>query len=286
MGLDVFDVAILAVVIGALAFFAVFIEGDPFIGKEPIQMAVGTDDGNAKVIAPVTEVTTRDVSVKQATTSTVTTTTIKMIFFGTEGAISTLIKTDAGDILVDCGSDPSIMDRLYFAGDNPIRYSFITGRDEEHMGGCTRTFMMMAPGDSFDGGLAETTSAINYEFVVGKKRKIVGNYTFNLGELSGNTIKVANGLIMNMSVGRSRVLLAEGAGINFTGPGGKYDLVEMDGNATFDIDASTAPKYAVLGDYGQEMVPLFRKYGTRVFWPQGGKDAIFVLNGMDVRSLT
>ena len=139
------------------------------------------------------------------TTST-TTTTIKIYFFNTSGAVSSLVKSGYGDILINCGSKPDVMDKVYFTGSTKLKNIFLTSMDLEHGGGCGRTAMMLDHGEIFDAGANITSNwSGDYYRAAGDYRRVLNSGAFRLGRL-----------VVNTSILNDRQYLLKVVGANFS----------------------------------------------------------------------
>ena len=123
-------------------------------------------------------------------TSSTTTSTIRILFLDSGNIAASAISSSSGNVLINCGSNISIADRLYFNGINSINTAVITKTDPDHMLVCAHMFMLVPPSVVLDsGGWSSDVYYSNYMVSVGNKRKTIENGdTFKVGDISGSII--------------------------------------------------------------------------------------------------
>ena len=135
--------------------------------------------------------------VKMSTTSTSTTlsiaSTTRFLFFNTGNVVATVIKYGNGSVLINCGSDISIVDKLYLNGFSSLNYMIVTNMDREHAGGCARAQMLVPAKNIYDSGSGNGDFYSEYVLVVGSGRKTLEqNTTFNVDGMNGAVLRVSS----------------------------------------------------------------------------------------------
>jgi hypothetical protein len=124
------------------------------------------------------------------TTSSTTTSTIRILFLDSGNIAASAISSSGGNIFINCGTNISIADRLYFNDINSINTAIITKTDSDHMSVCAHMFMLVPPSVVFDsGGFSSDDYYSNYMVSVGNKRRTLEKGdAFVVGDIYGSII--------------------------------------------------------------------------------------------------
>lgn len=211
-------------------------------------------------------------------TTTTTTTTLKIFFFNTSGATSSLVKTNYGDILVDCGDGPSVMDKAYFSGSSRFKNVFITKFDVAHGGGCSRVAMMVPHGEFYDSGFTDNITWINdYVAAVGDSRKVMKGGNFSLGKIN-MTSRILDGITYLFKVS------GKGFSVAYIGDCSKdhegfsdSNTIVCDSDVGEDVIMRHKFKNIVVFKSDAGFDDLYRKYGITAYKMDFNKDYVMII---------
>jgi beta-lactamase superfamily II metal-dependent hydrolase len=189
---------------------------------------------------------------------------VNISVFNVSGRIAAVVSSGGENILIDCGSSNSVMDRLFFSGLTNITSAVITNLDYEHAGGCSRTFMMIPPGSVYDSGVYSNLSWYSdYVFIVSKRRmSVLDSVSIMHNRVVGVINRVNSSLVPVFSYGNLSVSFVGDCGSNprFL----NSSVVFCDGVVGEDEIRLYKPKIVVSGVSDGKFVAMGKKYGTAV----------------------
>ena len=234
--IDIFDKVVMAMIVIVVVTFSVLYTERPMLVNNAISINGSYNNSDNKFLEGLYNTTTTTVRVFNRTK---TTTTIALMITSDVGSPVVAVDTISGSVIVNCGSTPSFIDKLYLNGFFPVRYAYITSLNESNMGGCSRAFLLHMPGNVYDSGVDYGASGLdNYKFVVGDKRKSVkvGN-VFRLINVNGSVIDDYRGKLSIFIDFGSYSMLYLGGCFNCTSLINEYRprLLVIDDNIEFSI---------------------------------------------------
>lgn len=210
MSLDIFDKAVMIIAVVVLVSFSVYYTERPMLINNQISIDASYNDSKNKYLDGVFNSTT---TTRRGFNRTTTTTTIAIMVTSDSGSPVAAVDTISGSVIINCGSTPVFIDKLYLNGFFPVRYAYNTGLNETNIGGCSRGFLMHMPGNVHDSGrYIESDVTNNYRYVIGDKIKNVGiGDGFRLVKVNGSVVDEYNGkLSMYITIGSSSMLYLGG----------------------------------------------------------------------------
>lgn len=271
MSLDIYDYAMIVVVIFAVVLLISFytdIMGKSVSMKNNFSESYLNKNINESICTDVNcTLLKKDLSsIIKTTTSSTTSSTIKISFFNTSGSISTLITTKYGSYLVDCGNNNNVMDKVFMSGSNALTYVMITNLDDSHAGGCSRLMMNIPHNKIMDpGGEMGDIWFSNYKFVAGNSRIKYPDKGFSLGSAMIYPIKNNDTNVrLILKVGKTVfAFLGDCDDFGFANSS-KYDLLVCDKPISEDNILSSNAKFLVVRNSTAEFNDMAVKYGVTV----------------------
>jgi len=237
MAIDKFDMAVMVIALVVIVTFSVVFTERPMLVNNVVSINGSYNNSDNKFLEGVFNTTTTTIRIINRTK---TTTTIALIVTSGVGSPVAAVNTISGSIVVNCGSTPSFIDKLYLNGFFPIRYAYITYMNESNMGGCSRAFLMHMPGDIYDSGDRNGVVGIdNYKFAIGSKRKRVDiGDTFRILNINGSVVDNYDGKLSIFMDFGSYSMLYLGGCLNCTMLINEYKpkLMVIDDNIEFSIN--------------------------------------------------
>jgi len=212
-------------------------------------------------------------AVVATTTTSVTSSTIRIMFINSKGSASTVIKSDGGNVIVNCGRNISIADRLFMADVVGIDTALVTRLDEYHAGACARLFMLMPPRTVFDSTEADSGVYLsNYIFAVGGKRMpLEDGVSFAVGNIGGRVIRSGmDGVAVMFVFGNISYMYVDDcndACLESVIPKSSFVNVLMitdSGNIAEDKITSMLPLFVAARNVSSDTVAVAQKYGIKV----------------------
>ena len=271
MGMDIYDYAMIVVVIFAVVLFVVF--NTDVMGKsvtmnnnysasylsEKINESICTDVDCSSLNKTIN-------SMVKTSTSTTTSSTIKIYFFNTSGAISSLVSSRYGGSLIDCGNNMGVMNNIFLSGYDSLNYVLITRLDESHAGACSRILMDVPFKKVIDsGGSVNGAWFSNYNFITGNSRIKYPEKGFNIGDVTVFSIKNSdtyNRLVLKIGntifgfLGNCDDFAFENVS--------RYDVLVCDKPISESVMLTSKARFVVVGNSTSDFDSLAAKYGVTV----------------------
>ena len=229
---------------------------------------------------------------KNITTTTVTTTipsttsTLVAHIMQVDGSPAILLKTYRGDVLVDCGSNASVMDKLFLNGVGTLKAVLISTLDEAHAGGCSRTMLMMPPSAVFDSmGVVDADWFKNYNFAIGNKRvDITKRKSYVVGGLNIDILEHnSSSTFYHFWFGNFSMAYLNGCGRDCIGGflEKKYGIYMVDDDVISDEQMlKYMPTGVIIPGGGNSTAGIARKYGVQVHSMKENGDLTFTTDGV------
>jgi hypothetical protein len=209
---------------------------------------------------------------------TTTTTTLSVYFFNTSGGVASLVRSNYGDILINCGDSPHIMDKVYFSGSVRLKNIFVTIFDPAHGGGCARTALMLPHGEVYDSGFSGNVSWIaDYVASVGNSRKtmVTGNHT--LGKMNISSLMVDDHrYIMRLSGKGYSIAYIGDCSQDYAGFSDS-NMIVCDSDVGEDVIMRHKFKNIVVFKSNSSYDDIYRKYGITAYKMDFNKDYIMTI---------
>ena len=195
------------------------------------------------------------------------------MFINSKGSASTAIKSDSGNILVNCGNNISIADRLFIGDMVNIDTAIVSRLDEYHAGACGRLFMLMPPRSVFDSTEAHSGNYLsNYIFAVGNKRMPLEDGTsFAVGNIGGRVLRSGmDGVAVMFVFGNISYMYVDDcndACLESVVPKSSFVNVLMisdSGNIAEDKMTSMLPLFVAVKNASYGTVATAQKYGIKM----------------------
>lgn len=217
------------------------------------------------------------------TTTTVTTTTIKLNVFNTSGAFSSVLSSGDTNVLVDCGNSPGIMDMLFFNGIERLSFTFITRLDHEHAAGCSRMFLMIPHGMVYDSGVGvDDQWYYNYVFTTSDFRYVVSEKSvIDSSGIYCVIDRYNDGLTLLFELNGTRIYF--GGDCAVLEEGFKADVLVCDNVISEDMLLSIDPKFYIMDASNKTFAGLGTKYGVKVFTPRDYDVLSIIYDGKNLR---
>ena len=221
-----------------------------------------------------------------STTISTTTSTLVVNIMHADGAPSILFRTYKGDILVDCGSNASIMDKMFMNGVGSLRAVFISKLDASHAGGCSRTMLMIPTSAVFDSmGTVNASWFKNYNFAIGTKRADMGKKkSYVVGGLVIDILgRDSNMTLYHFTFGNFSMVYLGGCGSSCIGGflEKKYGIYMVDDDVISDEQMlKYMPRGVIIPGNGNSTAGIARKYGIQVHSMKDDGDLTFTTDGV------
>lgn len=228
-----------------------------------------------KAINGSSNVSINQTVVKTSTTTTVsvTSSTIKIMFINSKGSASTAIRSGGGNILVNCGNNVSIVDRLFMDDIVGIDTALVTRLDEYHAGACGKLFMLMPPRTVLDSTEAHPGNYLsNYIFAVGNKRMpLEDGISFAVGNIGGRVLRSGmDGVAVMFVFGNISYMYVDDCNsvcLDAVIPNGSFVnilMVSDSGDIAEDKMTSMLPLFVAVKNASYGTVATAQKYGIKM----------------------
>jgi hypothetical protein len=285
MALGIYDVLMIFMVLcGTMGFVMYY---NSMVGKSvSFNTSVGGQVGRNTSLCDEVDCVKLQNQLNKIYTTTTTTIPPRMVnisVFNTSGYMTTIVSSNDGNILVDCGDSPKVMDRLFMVGIGNLSYSFITKIDSEHAAGCSRMFMLIPHKLVYDSGFADnSTWYTNYIFTTGGFRYVVdGKKNLKFGSVAGSVDNRAGRLILKLGYKNTTVSFVGECNNNI-----EYmssDVVFCDDMVDESVLIKEKPYLYVLSKKNTSFELLGRKYGVNVVSPANFGVLTVVMDGNSVK---
>ena len=236
---------------------------------------------NSTVMNPSGNITIIKTTVFQTTTST-----IRIMFLNTPGVMANVIKTNEGSMLINCGNNISIADKIFINGGMPLNGMLITTMDYDHMGACGNTAMLIPPSVAFDTGMDGSDEFFSrYYLSVGNKRSPLGQgLKFGFNNITGTVIRSINGAnTIEYDFGKTKYVYADGCDsecIRTLLPNKTINiLVLSQGNLNSSVMISMLPSLVAMNNASQDILDVAHKYGIKIIDVGKSGDFEISING-------
>jgi len=203
---------------------------------------------------------------------TVTTTTLRLMFFNTNGVPTSAISNGDGNFLINCGSDIIVANRLFMNNILDLNAVLITNMDRGHIGGCGRLLMLMPPAFIMDAGQAPPSDYYSNFLLAssGKRSSFENGMAFASGKVQGSVLYDNGGKFgLGFNIGNATFIYADGCDgdcLDKIIPKNVGVLMLVDGSyLTEERLASLLPNVIITGGSGLDAFAISQKYGIRMF---------------------
>ena len=223
------------------------------------------------------------------TTIQTTTSTLVAYVMQTGGSPSLLFRTSRGNLLFDCGSNVSLMDKLYAGGITGLKAAFISALDDTHAGACSRLFMSVPVSMVFDS--MEGTNASwykDYVFSLTSKRYNMSKSSYSEGGLRIDVLlRNRSATFYRFTFGNFSLAYLGGCGRDCIGGylNKSYGVYIVDDDViSDDLMVKYMPSGLIIPGYGNETVGIARKYGIQCHSMRKDGDMMFTSDGSSTKS--